>query len=353
MADKDRKFLLSKKEIVVLSIISILLLLTPILYTQVYSGVGFGNASSAQIGDTIGGVTAPFIGLLGSILVYIAFKAQYRANQDIQQQFKQQNDDQLFFRMIDGLTHKISAHEVKIEADVFSSHQSLSRMAIQVKTTLGFYAEQINKELFIEEPTAFDDEFYQHLFSKIPMTRILVFTTWEQFRSTFIKSSIEERNRIFTMLFDKTTPVTFHLLGHNIYDIPFKFRERFYPKAFDKVYEDNAGFFDGYFSNIYYILRFINSKNEEFYLEYFFHNLTSFEKVFIFYYCATRRSDVFFQMLVEQFRIIEDIDYKLLFGISDQDTMNKELQYIFEKREPKSTYRRSFSATDIMNARRN
>lgn len=39
---------------------------------------GFRN--TGQIGDTIGGITAPFVGLLSAYLVYISFKAQIAAN---------------------------------------------------------------------------------------------------------------------------------------------------------------------------------------------------------------------------------------------------------------------------------
>lgn len=35
---------------------------------------------TGPIGDTIGGLTAPIIGLIGSLLVYYSFKAQLRAN---------------------------------------------------------------------------------------------------------------------------------------------------------------------------------------------------------------------------------------------------------------------------------
>lgn len=36
--------------------------------------------NTGQIGDTIGGITAPFINLLGALLVYISFKEQNNAN---------------------------------------------------------------------------------------------------------------------------------------------------------------------------------------------------------------------------------------------------------------------------------
>ena len=41
----------------------------------------FDLTQTGQIGDTIGGITAPVINILGSILIYLSFKEQYRANQ--------------------------------------------------------------------------------------------------------------------------------------------------------------------------------------------------------------------------------------------------------------------------------
>ncbi len=54
-----------------------------------------GNeANTGNVGDTIGGITAPFIGLLNAILVYMAFKQQSLANQ---MQFKAIQDEQKRF----------------------------------------------------------------------------------------------------------------------------------------------------------------------------------------------------------------------------------------------------------------
>lgn len=58
---------------------SVLILLLPLLFTQT-STVIFDLSWSGQIGDTIGGITAPFVGLVGSFLVYKAFLAQIEAN---------------------------------------------------------------------------------------------------------------------------------------------------------------------------------------------------------------------------------------------------------------------------------
>ena len=50
----------------------------------------FDFSETGQIGDTIGGITAPFIGLLSAVLVYLSFLKQSEANKLISDQFKTQ-----------------------------------------------------------------------------------------------------------------------------------------------------------------------------------------------------------------------------------------------------------------------
>ncbi len=47
-------------------------------------------STTGQIGDTIGGLTAPIVNTMGAILVYFAFKAQVKANNLLQTQIEEQ-----------------------------------------------------------------------------------------------------------------------------------------------------------------------------------------------------------------------------------------------------------------------
>lgn len=71
----------------------LLVLTTPYLFTQLHWGISFFQ--TGQIGDTIGGITAPFVGLIGAILVYFALMAQVNANDLIQKQFDDQKKSDL------------------------------------------------------------------------------------------------------------------------------------------------------------------------------------------------------------------------------------------------------------------
>ncbi len=67
------------KRIKKILIISILLIaISPFVFTRTLGILDF--STTGNIGDTIGGITAPIIGLLSAILIYISFKAQLQAN---------------------------------------------------------------------------------------------------------------------------------------------------------------------------------------------------------------------------------------------------------------------------------
>jgi hypothetical protein len=62
------------------------IVITPFLFTHFGSGIDFTSSNTNNIGGTVGGITAPFTGILGSILVYFALKEQVTANKLIQKQ---------------------------------------------------------------------------------------------------------------------------------------------------------------------------------------------------------------------------------------------------------------------------
>jgi hypothetical protein len=85
------KIKLSKLEWVLFVLFGIIVLFIPIILTRESSMISFTD--KGEIGDTIGGTTAPFLGFFGSILVYLALKAQIEANEQVREQFKKQEID--------------------------------------------------------------------------------------------------------------------------------------------------------------------------------------------------------------------------------------------------------------------
>lgn len=87
--EKINKTLRYVNIILIFGIITVLI--SPWLFTRALGIISFSIETGA-IGDTIGGITAPIVNLIGAILVYFALKAQITANSIIQDQIDFQED---------------------------------------------------------------------------------------------------------------------------------------------------------------------------------------------------------------------------------------------------------------------
>tara|TARA_R110000868_G_scaffold175781_2_gene413004 strand:- start:6045 stop:6818 length:774 start_codon:yes stop_codon:yes gene_type:complete len=83
----------------------LLVISAPILLTL--SGGLIDFSSTGEIGDTIGGTTAPIVSLLGSALVFYALKAQIDANTLIQNQLKDQKKDEIRRKITSNINGQI------------------------------------------------------------------------------------------------------------------------------------------------------------------------------------------------------------------------------------------------------
>jgi hypothetical protein len=78
---------------IVLIIGAIVVLFAPYILTRNWFGISF--LETGQIGDTIGGITAPFVNLISAILVYLALYAQVEANKLVQKQIDDQKQGEI------------------------------------------------------------------------------------------------------------------------------------------------------------------------------------------------------------------------------------------------------------------
>lgn len=112
------KIKLSKNECLLIIFFGILILITPYLITRNLGLVSF--ADTGEIGDTIGGITAPFLGFFGSVLVYLALKAQIDANEQVRLQFEKQENEVLITNRIEFLKTKVFILREEINSFYFS-----------------------------------------------------------------------------------------------------------------------------------------------------------------------------------------------------------------------------------------
>ncbi|TZF98427.1 hypothetical protein FW781_00405 (plasmid) [Chryseobacterium panacisoli] len=74
-----------KRNILIILASSILFtFIAPLIFTLKLNFIDF--TETGQIGDTIGGITAPFINILNAVLIYIAFTEQLKANNLLKKQ---------------------------------------------------------------------------------------------------------------------------------------------------------------------------------------------------------------------------------------------------------------------------
>lgn len=85
---------------------AILIAVAPYFLTRSFGVIDFSE--TGQIGDTIGGITAPIASLLGSVLVFFALKAQIDANKIIQDQIDEQKYQEIKRKKIQYLSGQIN-----------------------------------------------------------------------------------------------------------------------------------------------------------------------------------------------------------------------------------------------------
>jgi uncharacterized membrane protein len=94
MIKKNRKeitqILDNAKWLIVIGVVIIIVMPLILTLPAFWKKLDFSNAG--QIGDTIGGITAPFLNLIAAFLVFYALKAQVKANELIQEQIDKENN---------------------------------------------------------------------------------------------------------------------------------------------------------------------------------------------------------------------------------------------------------------------
>jgi hypothetical protein len=127
----------------------LLIVMTPFLFTHFGFGVDFTSSNTNNIGGTIGGITAPFTGILGSILVYFALKEQVLANKLIQKQLDEQKVTDEESKVVNYLIKQLHIINADINAlhFIFRATKTNEGQAFQETALTG--SDAIRKYLFM------------------------------------------------------------------------------------------------------------------------------------------------------------------------------------------------------------
>lgn len=257
----------------------------------VYTGTFSGGISREH--DRWGEFGSYLSGLYGSLALAVLVYTTYLT----QNQFKRQNEDSVFYKLIDSLQYRIQHSSVVVNNEEISAHKSLKHITERIHAELSSESVELGRMLLCKTPEKVANVHYTKLFEALnPRNWIETFqedrdafiaditaqgqfnARWEQLKS-YIGSRGEESPSVREAL--RATGSV------NFYKIPFEERQRYYHSALRRVLVDHGEFLDGYFATLLYISDVVaESTNRKQYARYLKSQLTCYEVIILFYMIA-------------------------------------------------------------------
>jgi len=290
---KKTKYLLKNnkityKEFYIFStiVLTIFVLVPLILTNKIISIVDF--TATGNIGDTIGGITAPFLSIIGSILIYLAFKEQIRANDLIQKQYTKQEFENKLFKLIDIYRENVSRMKFK-SRESGKEYQDKSVFPI-----LYNHFRKLKKEVevFVSEKNIstinlITEEYKHELENKNTSANIENWIILElSYIIFFFGVGLKGRSNIKSLLHNKYDSIIIgELINYLTYkpaylahdNIHFQEWEKKFPglqkfdapvnAKFDKYYNGQQNTLGHYYRHIFMIINYINKNTDLKYLE--------------------------------------------------------------------------------------
>lgn len=315
--EKNKKSIIlniSRTEIFIFLGVGLLLIFIPLLFTwDAISWVSFKD--KGEIGDAIGGITAPFIGFGGAILVYLALKAQIDANDKIQKQFAdqtkidyRQNFETTFFSML--TIH----HDIVKNIDI-TPKDLIDSSSAEFKNYINRHLPSLNDKLYSENLIASRDVFK---FSLEALNMLIK-------EDLILEHKLERPNedRIFMAVYDKQLLqklVDFRkpFSEQNVTFLGCNEQTRF-QSIYDSIYFKLSTDFGHYFRNVYRIIKMVDEKKfsedfrEDFKTKYSYTSivraqLSDDEIVWLFFNCLSNKGSEKFKPLLEKYSILKIIN---------------------------------------------
>lgn len=133
--------------LILLSIIIIVLLIVFFITAFFYKDKTILNPN--EIGDAIGGLTAPIIGLFSAFLVYIAFRAQIKANEELQEfnkkqvEFNNRQSIDLEIRRFENMITDITNQYLNFTHYISNPNENKSRIEYKSGNAIYYYLKDI------------------------------------------------------------------------------------------------------------------------------------------------------------------------------------------------------------------
>ncbi|MFA9190425.1 hypothetical protein AAGV28_03500 [Flavobacterium sp. FZUC8N2.13] len=243
------KIELSKNEWFLIVFFGVLILFTPYLITRNLGLVSF--VGTGEIGDTIGGITAPFLGFFGSVLVYLALKAQIDANEQVRKQFEKQEEEGLINNRIEFLKTKVSILREEINSFYFSYMDDTQKGNVQ---KFNYQGSQAIHKLLVNSKNSFYGNKIRTPYELEPklleLKSLLIYfkqTVSEVLNDTVINQNVkDEYVNILAFLFDSKLKGYFNVMEG-------------YKSEHNEACSENCGNFHGIPSDLFEVVKDIES----------------------------------------------------------------------------------------------
>lgn len=323
---------ITKKEVITIATIgAIIVLVLPWIFVQPSFFPSF--MGKGEIGDTIGGITAPFLSFFGSVLVYLALKSQIDANEEFKKQFKRQNYDQLFFRLMDKLNEKVLNFHITDGAFERKGYESLSFIVNGLKSRVKEGIPSVLKESLMECPEEVSLQTYKSVLEILQPYNSITDSQAEELKNRFVKAMNK---------YDRKMLINQYVVGsfrsekvkdeamEVLYSRPSNMRRKVYDDVFERLYNRCGAFMDAYIRNLVYLIELIDQEEEnEFYTDYLKGNLSDHEKALLYYYLFGKQADQRVRQFFQKSDILKDFDFSRYTNVPNETLFRKELHMLF------------------------
>lgn len=327
--------------IVILGVVSIFIF--PWLFTRSSGLPSF--IPTGAIGDTINGIAGPFIALGAATLTYMAFWVQYQSNREQKLQFERQNQDQLFFKLLDTQESRVVNSSFYSEKGEVRSFQLLEIIVEEFKADLNDQSRDLARELIRGKPELLASGYLMQMFAFNSLRQDIddyVEAHFDELKQEFLQKMSEkdqnERWEYIKMYLDapgreKNEQREFLESIGNLYFYKIDFEDRAdnYKRAFDNIEKKYGSFLDGYLKGWEFLCLFADqSIGKKDYIKYISSQLSKFEMIILFYYIASGYADEDLKRFIRENKLLGKLFYynMYLLDAPSEDEIDAEVKTI-------------------------
>lgn len=328
---------------IIIFLLSLLFILPIVFYSINFNG-GVSNEHSrwGEFGSLLSGIYGSFAFI---ILAYTTNLTR--------QQFKTQNEDNIFFKLYESLQIRITNSSIIVNDVEFTANKTLKTITEYFEERLEIESIELARILLAESPEKVAPVSYRKIFEAIngeksyetfheDMQKFILdinsqpdfSARWEKLKY-YINSRGNESEKVREAL--RATGCI------NFYEIAYDKRQAHYRNVSQSLLSEYGDFLDGYLHNISYIMEFVEkASNKSVYLEFIKSQLTKYEVVIIFYLIAgqdnkLKNHNKFYTLGIMD-RILTTECQFLMIDRPSIETMKKELNYVFSECQMTNKY---------------